>query len=142
MDSINSYELPVIRCYNCNKPLAHLLEKYHELLSIFPNHPNRNIEIFDILNIKNSCCREKIAQPEIIIINKPDENTIYDITEKIEPKITKLKIKPVEIPISNKIIKNEEGILIPIHINVGHKRKNISDELYINYATDVTFIAR
>jgi DNA-directed RNA polymerase subunit N (RpoN/RPB10) len=139
MDIVNSYELPMIRCFNCNKPIAHLFEEYKNLLAIMDDKK----KIYEILNIKNPCCREKITFPEIIIINKPDENVILGIKHKIIPKESKLteiaKIKTVE---NFKTITNEEKISIPIRCTVGYKRKKINDYLYISYVCESTYIAQ
>jgi DNA-directed RNA polymerase subunit N (RpoN/RPB10) len=145
MNNVNSYELPPIRCFNCNKPIAHLYEQYKNLINIMNiDNSNLNKEIFDILNIKNPCCREKLYLPEIIIIDKPDENMISGIissnTNKPEqkPKLTQLK----QIIAEPKIIKNNEQRFIPISYNVSHKKKKINESMYISYATNMTFLTQ
>jgi DNA-directed RNA polymerase subunit N (RpoN/RPB10) len=142
MNNVNSYELPPIRCFNCNKPIAHLYEQYKNLINIMNiDNSNLNKEIFDILNIKNPCCREKLYLPEIIIIDKPDENLISgDITisnkPEPKPKLTQLK-QTISEP---KTIINNEQRFIPISYNISHKKKKINENLYISYATNMTFI--
>lgn len=139
MDIVKSYELPMIRCFNCNKPLAHLFEKYKNLLEIMGE--TEKIKIYEILNIKNPCCREKITFPEIIIINKPDENAILGIKKIIpKPKLTQLQVTKINENV--KIITNEEKISIPIRCAVGHKQKKISDDLYISYVNESVYIAQ
>lgn len=146
---MNTYELPMIRCFGCNKPIAHLHAEYQELLKIMNvDNVNLNKEIFDILNVKNPCCREKLSLPEVIIINKPDDAFIADIkpssnntsTTNTTSKLTQIKTAKTEIQVKN--VKNEEKSCIPVSFNVSHKRKKISDNLYISYATDVVYLTQ
>jgi DNA-directed RNA polymerase subunit N (RpoN/RPB10) len=42
-----------IRCFTCNKPIAHLWKDYEN--AIQNGHPAK--DVFEILNIKRYCCR-------------------------------------------------------------------------------------
>ena len=45
MDTVKSYELPFIRCFNCNKPLGHLYDEYYKKYSLIMEHLKKNNEI-------------------------------------------------------------------------------------------------
>jgi len=142
MNNVDTYHLPAVRCFNCNKPIGHLYEEYINLLSIMNiNNVNLNKEVFDILNIKNACCREKLSMPEVFINVKPIDDLIADTKTVIEaPKLT--QIKTTTITNEHKKIQNEEKSCIPVKFNVSCKKTKISDNLYISYATDICFIAQ
>jgi len=139
MDIVNSYELPMIRCFNCNKPLAHLYEDFKKLSEMRYN----NLEIYELLNIKNPCCREKLSCAEIIIINKPDENTILGVKNTVVmPKMTQItKIKPLIVDTPVKTINNQVMYGIPINYTVAQKRKKLSEDIYVSYIEEGTYLA-
>lgn len=132
---ILSYELPNIRCINCNKPIAHLYEKYKKLLEM--HMPA--IEVYEVLGLKRVCCRTEIGFAKHVTITQPNE---YKIAGVDGPDIIqKAKIKPV----FNKPSKKIESIpkpCMPISITIGSKTTMLNDELWVNYVNECIYLAQ
>lgn len=138
IDCILSYELPNIRCVNCNKPIAHLYEEYKNLLNM--NMPA--IEVYETLGLEKVCCRTEIGFAKNVNITKPDEYKILGIDgpEMIE----KPKLKP--LPKLEKPGKKIEVTIIkpcmPLSITVGSKTRKLNDELWVSYVNESIYLAQ
>lgn len=132
---ILTYELPNIRCTNCNKPIAHLFKQYKSLL----NMKLPPIEVYEILGLSRVCCRVEIAYSKIITITKPNEYKILGIEgpEVIEP-----KLKPIIVQKVIKKIVNGNKPCMPISISVGSKTTKLNDELWVSYVNESIYLAQ
>jgi len=57
---IHSYDLPFVRCLECNKPISTLHSRYNELIK----EGYTPIEIYSKLNLNRPCCRMHITNPQ------------------------------------------------------------------------------
>ena len=136
---ILTYQLPNIRCTNCNKPIAHLYDTYKEYLDL----KLKPIEIYEILKLKRVCCRTEIAFAHVITITKPDEYKILGIEEKETCVFKdKAKLKPLVIQKANKKIECPYKSGMPISIMIGTKTKALNDELWVNYVKESIYMAQ
>ncbi len=119
------YSLPPIRCQNCNRPIGHLINLFDPLFTI--------LDHFEIYNL-NLCCRSALQFTEKIVLNKPDhfkmngnkkENTLTPLTSS-----------------TNEVTTNSEKVGIPISYQLDCKITKLSDDLYLNYVTTATYMAR
>ncbi len=131
---ILTYELPNIRCVTCNKPIAHLYETYKQLLTMMPA-----IEVYETLNLKNSCCRSQIGFAHQITINKPDEYKILGIENEKDVVDVKQKLKPI---FKNKTINYKVMPCVPLSISLSSKTTKLNDELYVSYINESIFLAQ
>ena len=82
--------LPVIRCVECNKPLAGIYKNYETL----KKEGLTPLEIYTLLNIKRPCCRMHLEHPQQINLFQPYEY-IYNGNEinlsdvKVKSKLSK-----------------------------------------------------
>ena len=142
--TITSYQLPNIRCTNCNKPIGHLFESYKNYLAM--NIPA--IEVYEILGLIRVCCRKELGFSNHITITKPCEYKIlgFEKPETIEPKLTPIKpsIKPIKkMEAKNKTINNKESKpCIPISITVSQRKTNLNDELWVSYVDQSVYLAQ
>lgn len=68
-----TFKMYPIRCKSCNKPLAHLEDKYEKLLEI--NGGNIR-QALDELNLMRQCCRISMMNPTIITHDITDRSLI------------------------------------------------------------------
>lgn len=121
---METYTLPNIRCVNCNRPIGHF--KFNPQFSKKEN--------FDILEL-NLCCRAAINFPQVFIVNKPNELKINGNKKNVN-KLTPLTIK------DERCVMNSKNVGIPISYKIDEKSTKLTDDLYINYATETIFIAQ
>ncbi len=137
---ILSYELPNIRCVNCNKPIAHLFEKYKHLLSM----QVPAVEVYEILGLKRVCCRKEIGYAKIITITKSNEYKILGIdgpeSRPLIPEV-KSKLKPI-VQKSSKKIESVHKPCIPISICIGSKTTKLNDDLWVSYVNESIYLAQ
>jgi len=91
--SIETFDLPHVRCIECNKPIAGLHKQYVKL----SQQGMEPIDIYEKLNIKRNCCRMHITHTSKEILNIDDDVNI--ITNKTKTlKLTKNPIisKPID----------------------------------------------
>lgn len=144
-NTILSYQLPNVRCVTCNKPIAHLYEEYKNLLDM--KYPA--IDIYNMLDLKNVCCRTEIGFAKHIIITKPNEYKILGIDEPnttvLIPSVTPLKkglIKPISVGKSITIQTKIKKSCIPVSITVGSKTTKLNDELCLSYMDESIYMAQ
>ena len=114
MEIVNS------RCKNCNKPIGHLHDMYKTLIETHSKN-----EAFNLLNIKNFCCRHELEFPYQYVILPPKEKIN-------KPKITK--------------IKTEQELIIAsgpqLSYKISSKQTALGGDLYLHYLTDITYLAQ
>lgn len=130
---MNYYSLPVIRCITCNKPIAHLFEQYQMLIDM-GHDPS---ESFDIIDVKNYCCRRQFLAQKIPI-TKCIEGHMLDIKNFKPTPFTSYEGTDF---LQNNII-NEEHICIPIMIKPSTKIKRLNETLYLSYVAESTYLAQ
>jgi DNA-directed RNA polymerase subunit N (RpoN/RPB10) len=123
-EKLNFYELPPIRCKNCNKPIAHL---YDDFLSLIASGQTKE-SIFQLFGLEY-CCRKEFFTPKIPL-NTCDEFKIFNQpTEQYQ--LATIIYKDIDY-------KNSQ--CTPMHIKINTKQKKLSDNLYVSYTKDCTYI--
>jgi DNA-directed RNA polymerase subunit N len=125
-NKLKFYELPPIRCYNCNKPIAHLFDDFNNLI----NTGMKNEEVFDIMGLKY-CCRKAFFTQKCLL------------AQCNESKMMQQDI-PIHhhdsLQIFNIDYKNNQ--CTPLHVKTHIKQKKLSDNLYVSYVSECVYITR
>jgi DNA-directed RNA polymerase subunit N (RpoN/RPB10) len=119
------YELPSIRCKNCNKPIAHLFNDFYTLVK---NNYTKE-QAFSLLDLQY-CCRK-----EFFTFN----NTTYSYNESkmMDREMTKEKTQHT-FP---KVIYYNNSQCTPCSIKINPQQKKINDTLYVSYTSESTYYA-
>ena len=141
-----SYELPNIRCITCNNPIGHLHSIYKEYLAL----GLEKIEIYNMLNLTNYCCRSEITFPPNYTINHTNQAIIMGNKDAVIPdnlyqqnNITDLDINYIDAIVDQPyLIKTNHRYATPVSITVSDTRRKLNDELYLSYVGAGTYKAR
>lgn len=114
---IESFDLPMVRCIECNKPIANLHKQYITMR----NKGMENIDIYKQLNLNRPCCRMNITHVPKQYFNETDyDNQVKDITKKTKT------LKLSKNPIIGKAVDKNTNEIIRLYQNdqlVGIKEK-------------------
>jgi DNA-directed RNA polymerase subunit N (RpoN/RPB10) len=123
LDHLKFYELPSIRCKNCNKPIAHLFDDFYTLIG---NHYSKE-EAFQLLELQY-CCRKEFFT---------FKNTTFSYNES---KMLDREPNPEKTQqVLSKTITYTNSQCTPCFIKVSPQQKKINDTLYISYASESTY---
>jgi len=127
------YALPNVVCVNCNEPLAHLYPLYQQLTKM--NYTQE--EIFNMINLKNYCCRKELAQSQIIVTIKPDEQKILG-QMKSTSVLKNASITPLPSTMPRVYLQEKFGI--PTCYSVGHTTA-LNDHMIVHHVGEATYLA-
>jgi DNA-directed RNA polymerase subunit N (RpoN/RPB10) len=131
---IPSYELPHVRCIECNKPISILHKKYLALRDqgVDP------IEIYKELNLNRPCCRMHISQtPREYLFNVDYENDSNNDNKKPSKTLKLTKNPLINKPIENKnktendivrVYKNSQFEGIKTRVRFGPNKEYVKHE--------------
>jgi DNA-directed RNA polymerase subunit N (RpoN/RPB10) len=105
---IESYDLPMVRCIECNKPISYLHKQYVSM----KNKGMDNMDIYKQLNLNRPCCRMNITHTPKQYYGETDyDNQVKDITKKTK------NIKLTRNPILEKPINKNTTEIIRLYKN-------------------------
>jgi DNA-directed RNA polymerase subunit N (RpoN/RPB10) len=128
---LKNYQLPNVRCINCNKPVAHLFALYKELQSMgFCDD-----EVFNTLGVIRYCCRREFSTATIVPLLTCIESKMKDVNVNKFPIIRKETYEVEEIDYDEK-----NGV--PTLVKATNVIKMLNDTLYVTYSDSSEFIAQ
>lgn len=128
---LKKYQLPNVRCFNCNKPVGHLFDMYQELQSLGFSDD----EVFHTLDLTRYCCRRELSTATVVPLLTCIESKMKDINVNKFPVIRKENYEVEEIEYDRK-----NGV--PTTVKASNVIKMLNDTIYVTYADSAEFLAQ